>query len=472
MSGPSSSGHARPDPVSRVTEAMAVAGVTERRLPLAVLLLTTVLLAGCSGDSLPSLPKIGDLDPFAKKEKPLPGTRIAIAPTADKVTGSLALADRPLTIPPPRGNDTWAQPGGEANNAPGHLSIGASLKQVWSSDAGEGSSKRSKVTASPIVADGRIYTLDAAASVRAFSAGSGAQAWRTSLVPDKRTGTDGFGGGIAHDGGKLFVATGFGQVSALDPASGKVLWQKSVGAPVRSSPTASADRVYVVTTDGRLYCLSAADGAELWSYRGVPEKTSIISNPSPAVDGDLVMAPFPSGEIVAVRVASGQVAWTENLSRTRTASGLTAMTDAARPAVDGGVVFSVGHGGRMTAVQSKTGERIWANNVAGTQMPWVAGETLYVVDTGGQLLSVNRRDGAIAWTVKLPGATTWSGPTLAGGVLWLTSNTGQLVSVEALTGKVVATVSIGAPSYIAPVVAGGRLYVLTDTARLVAYSGG
>lgn len=434
--------------------------------------LATALLAGCSGDSLPSMPKLSELDPFSKKEAPLPGTRIAITPAADKVAGTLALADRPIIIPPPHGSDTWAQPGGEANNAPGHLSLGATLKQVWSGDAGDGSSKRAKVTASPIVADGRVYTLDAAASVRAFSAGNGTQVWRAKLVPDKRNGEDGFGGGIAYDGGKLYVATGFGQVTALDPASGKVLWQKSVGAPVRSSPTAVTDRVYLVSTDGRFFCLSGADGSELWSYRGVPEKTSIISNPSPAVDGDLAIAPFPSGEVVAIRVASGQVAWTENLSRTQLASGLTSMTDAARPAVDGGVVFSVGHGGRMIAVQSKTGERIWANNVAGTQMPWVAGETLYVVNTGGQLLAVTKRDGTIAWTVKLPGATTWSGPTLAGGMLWLTSNTGQLVGVEALTGKVVSTVSIGQPSYIAPVVAGGRLYVLTDGARLIAYSGG
>jgi outer membrane protein assembly factor BamB len=107
-------------------------------------------------------------------------------------------------------------------------------------------------------------------------------------------------------------------------------------------------------------------------------------------------------------------------------------------------------------------------SVPGTQAPWVAGETVFVVDTSGQLLAVTRRDGKVGWTVKLPGANTWSGPTLAGGILWLVSNKGQLLSVEATTGRIISHQDLGAPVYVAPVVAGGRMYVLTDKARLIA----
>ena len=55
--------------------------LTNRFQPLRPALLlasmaTAALVAGCS-DSLPSMPKIGDLNPFAEKQKPLPGTRLA-----------------------------------------------------------------------------------------------------------------------------------------------------------------------------------------------------------------------------------------------------------------------------------------------------------------------------------------------------------------------------------------------------------
>ena len=144
------------------------------------------------------------------------------------------------------------------------------------------------------------------------------------------------------------------------------------------------------------------------------------------------------------------------------------LTDAARPAIDGGIVYALGHGGRMIAAQSRNGERVWSINVVGTQPPYISGDGVFVVDTSGQLLAVNRRDGKILWTTKLPGSSTWSGPTLAGGMLWLTSNQGALAGVDAATGKVETQQSLGNPVFIAPIVAQSRMFVLTDNARLIA----
>ena len=88
---------------------------------LALLALGAVPLAGCSTDSMPSLPKVGDLNPFKEKIPPLPGKRIAVMPQKEKVPGELADASQPIALPPERVNDQWSQPGGDANNAPGNL---------------------------------------------------------------------------------------------------------------------------------------------------------------------------------------------------------------------------------------------------------------------------------------------------------------------------------------------------------------
>jgi outer membrane protein assembly factor BamB len=434
-----------------------------------VAVICAVVLAGCEGASLPSLPKLQDLNPFAEKEMPLPGKRISVI-QQENVASDLAVADRPIALPPPRQNDSWSQPGGVANNSPGHLALAGALKSAWTADAGTGSSFYGKLTASPIVYDGKVFTLDAAGSVSAFNAGGGAAAWRTSTTPQGEKDQEGFGGGLAADAGRIIAGTGFGQVLALDAKSGKKLWEKSVGAPVRASPTAAGERVFVLTTEGVVYCLSGPDGSELWNFRGNAERASILSNASPAVEGDVVVVPFPSGDIVALRVANGQPLWSDSLARTRTASSLTAMSDAARPAIDGGTVFAVGHAGRMIAVAYKTGERLWSLTVPSIQAPYVAGDSVFVVDTGGQLMAITRRDGKIQWTAKLPGAGTWSGPVLAGNRLWLASSKGQLVGVEAQTGKVLGTQDLGQPVFVGPVVAGSRMYLLTDKARLVAFN--
>ena len=69
-----------------------------------------------------------------------------------------------------------------------------------------------------------------------------------------------------------------------------------------------------VNDEGAVFCLSGSDGTELWNFRGNAERASILSNASPAVDGDVVVVPFPSGDIVALRVSTtvrpcGRIRW-------------------------------------------------------------------------------------------------------------------------------------------------------------------
>lgn len=427
----------------------------------AAVLLAGLLLASCSD----GLPRLEDLNPFAEKEAPLPGQRIPVL-RQETIISDAAAADRPLGLPPPRANADWSQPGGVANNAPGHLALASTLKTEWSVSVGTGSSFYGKVTASPIVYDGRVYTLDAAGLITAVSVSGGSVVWRATTTPPKESDQEGFGGGLAADSGRIYAATGFGTVVAFEARSGKKLWEKSLSSPVRASPTASAERVFVVTKEGKVYCFSGSDGAELWSFTGMGERASILVNTSPAVDGDTVIVPYPTGDLIALRASSGQPLWQETLARTRTASSLSALSDAARPVLHDGVVYAVGHAGRMIATH-KTGERIWSITVASIQQPWVAGDSVFVVDTAGQLVAITRSDGKVRWATKLS-AGTWSGPVLAGHRLWVASSKGQLVGVDPTNGKVASTQDLGSAVFVAPVVAGNRMFVLRDDARLVA----
>jgi outer membrane protein assembly factor BamB len=459
-----------------------------RTATLGAMLLAGATLAGCS-DSLPSLPKMSELNPFKETVPPLPGKRIPVLPAAEKNVGELADATGPITVPPPRLNEAWAQPGGEPNNSPGNLALsGNNLTQAWSASAGRGKSKVGRVTAPPIVVDGRVFALDSDGAVSAFSISGGSALWRASLAPttDKTgpgfsaitenimnlTAEDGggYGGGIAADGGRIYAASGFGAVIALDPATGNRIWEKNLSVPIRVAPTAAMDRLFVLTVEGKLFCLSTIDGAELWVVRGLPQQASLGLNASPAVEGDVVVVPYSTGDLVALRVTDGSGLWSESLSRSRTTSQLASMSDAARPVVDNGTVFAVGHGGRMIATAANTGERLWSLTVPGTQPPYVAGDSVFVVDTSGQLMAIARKDGRTQWTVKLPGSTAWAGPVLANGILWLASKEGKLTGVDAATGRVTGQMDVGGAVYIPPVVAQGKMFVLTDDAKLVAFN--
>src|SRR5262245_37831186 len=113
-------------------------GGTRRGSLIGVGVCSLALLSGCAGDG-PSLPKLANLNPFAEKAVPLPGKRIAVMAPQGPETGELADAFAPITLPAPRVNDNWSQPGGEPNNAPGNLAFGGGSNVAWSADIGAGS---------------------------------------------------------------------------------------------------------------------------------------------------------------------------------------------------------------------------------------------------------------------------------------------------------------------------------------------
>jgi outer membrane protein assembly factor BamB len=240
-----------------------------------VLVIAVSALAGCSEG--PSMPRLADLNPFAEKEVPLPGKRVPIMTTTESLPGELAAGDRPVALPPPQVNASWSQPGGSPSNALGHLVVGASLKQTWTADAGTGSSKSAKLTASPIVYEGRVFTLDADSEVRAFSATGGGLAWKASMRPEGQRGNGGHGGGIAAENGRIYAASGFGTVAAIDAQSGKKLWEKPLGVALRASPTVAGGRLIVVAVDGRAFCLYVVLGSWLQRTNLVPVANSFLS---------------------------------------------------------------------------------------------------------------------------------------------------------------------------------------------------
>lgn len=425
-----------------------------------VLLAMVAALGGCGATNL---------NPFSKEEERLPGERIAVATARDQIQVDAAAAKKPTQLSAPKRNANWTQPGGPATNSPGHLQIGGGLGgTLWRADIGNGSSDDGRLTASPIVYENRVFAIDSEGQVSAHSASGGGRIWRVDLAPENEKGKEGFGGGLAVDDGRLYVTTGFGTVVALKPSNGEVIWSRKIGVPIRTSPTAAGGKVFFVTTESRVICLAGSDGNQLWTYRGIPESAILLSNVSPAVAGERVVVPFPSGDVVSFNAANGKPTWVESLSRKSRGSPLSALSDPARPVIDRGVVYAIGHSGRMIATSMANGERLWTKSIRSTQTPWVSGDAVFVVDVNGKLVALMRSNGQVRWAVDLPVQGRWNGPVLASGRLWLVSSEGLLVGVDAKSGQIGSQREIGDKVFIAPIVASGRMYVLSDKARLYA----
>lgn len=477
--------------------------------------LSALALAGCGAGE-----RLQNLNPFAPEETddpnaPAQSERVSVLAYEQTLERSDQFG-QPIDLPTAYVNDRWPQPDGYPSHAMQHTAASGDLGRIWRTRVGQGSGRNHRINARPVILDGVIYTLGGEGRVTASNADTGEEIWtrrvrrenadegerggrglpipfigREGASPDRMS----FGGGIAVDGGRLYVHSGAEFFAALDAATGEEVWRQSAFTPFHSAPTVVDGRVFVTTDDNELFAMDATTGEVLWTHRGISESARLLTAPSPAVFGEVVIAPYSSGELVALRVTNGTVLWSDSLTRSGGLTPMSTINDiAGSPVVTNDRVYATSHSGLLAAFDLRTGERVWMQEIGGLHAPWLAGDFLYMVTTDAEVVAVDRHTGQLRWLTELPAfrnedkrrdRISWAGPIMAGGRLVLASSSqesgrgvplvpsgdgdGQLILIDASTGERIGERDLGAPVYIPPVIADETVYVLDDEGRLSAF---
>ncbi|MEQ8604567.1 MAG: PQQ-binding-like beta-propeller repeat protein [Marivibrio sp.] len=411
-------------------------------------------------------------------DPPLPGERIAVMISESDVEPDPRLSDLTVKLPPPYLNEGWPQAGGYPDHAMHHLMAGDDLAPIWRADIGSGSDDDQRVLSGPVVAQGRIYTMDSDFEIRAFDAETGARLWRFDAEPPDED-DEAFGGGLAYADGILVATTGYAEVVAVNAADGAELWRRNLSGPIRAAATITDGRAVAITLDNQAAALDLESGEQVWSHAGFAETAGLLGAASPAISDATVIVPYSSGELFALRLGNGRVSWQENLTSTRRVDALASLADIrARPVVDRGLVYAVSHAGRMIAIDLRTGARAWDRRIGGAETPWVAGDYLFMLTTDQILLAVTRQGGRVRWATPMPrfedeedrdDPITWVGPVLVKDRLLIGNNLGELWSMSPYTGDPLGKIDVGSAIRIAPIVADGIVYLQTDAGDLIAY---
>ncbi len=385
----------------------------------------------------------------------------------------------PVALPRARANRDWTHVGGDASHVIAHPALSRSLNMVWSTRIGEGDDRKHRVTADPVVQGNRIFVKDSRALVSAVST-SGEVLWSTDLTPVEDNPDDGSGGGLAVSGNRVYATTGFSELSAVDAATGAVVWQHSFDAGTSAPPTVFDGVVYVATTNAVGWALSAQTGQVLWQVFGAVGDRSSAGSSAPVIAGPLVVFPFSSGQMVSAERATGTQTWAASVVDRRAGSALSAVTDlTGGPVFDGSRIFAGTFGGSSSAVDATTGQPIWQGAVGAAGPIWVAGDSVFYVSEDNRLVRLNASSGAQIWARDLPRFTrqrikrrkavfVHHGPVLAGGRLILVSDDGLLRQFDPASGSLIATVELPDGAATNPAVAGGRLYVVSEDGDLLA----
>ena len=167
--------------------------------------------------------------------------------------------------------------------------------------------------------------------------------------------------------GKVFVGTNWGNLLALDRASGETLWTYRTEAPIVSTPAFDSGVVYAASMDRRLHAVGAKAGKALWTF-----ETEEGLWAGPVVAEGKVFIAGRDALVYALDCRTGGLLW-------KSAIGAMVMST---PAYDEGVLYVGAGDNHVYAFDAAGGKQRWKS----AKLPGMAIRDYWLVAAGGNVI--------------------------------------------------------------------------------------
>ncbi|HEX9458492.1 MAG TPA: PQQ-binding-like beta-propeller repeat protein [Thermoanaerobaculia bacterium] len=193
--------------------------------------------------------------------------------------------------------------------------------------------------------------------------------------------------------GRVVAVSAEGEVVAVDPKNGAVVWQEAPAGglkplPYTPSPAYAAKRIFVADNTTRLFSLDAATGATLWR-KTLPARM----NTALIVVGKTLVLGTEDGYLNWIAIDSGEVK-----KRIRLEEGHPYGTPILAPPLL--FVLAAGEKGTLFALDAESGAIRWKQETPKewtTYRPLVTGSTVIVGSTEKNLCAFDRASGEARW---------------------------------------------------------------------------
>ncbi len=220
------------------------------------------------------------------------------------------------------------------------------------------------------------------------------------------------------------VSTESDLLEAWPEGGPRLLWKVESLGDGYATPSVVGDRIYALGNRGMdnefVQALSVADGSQVWSVKlggvGNPDQQPSypMARSTPTIDGDTLYALSSDGDLVAVRIATGEELWRKSLRGDF--SGLPGKwAYAESPLIDGDTLVVAPGGAEATvvALDKKTGEARWRSAVPGGDA--AAYSSAIVLEAAGRKQYVEFLDKGVIGLDAATGEFLWRYDGTAGG---------------------------------------------------------
>jgi len=337
------------------------------------------------------------------------------------------------------------------------------VDKVWSTSLGAGQ-KQLDASLVPVLGGGVIYGADSKGRVSAIDTASGKVLWRENLKRE-------LSGGVGFGAGLVLVAGRNGRIIALDSASGDERWHTNVGKEVLSAPVTNGQVVVAQSLDGFLVGLDAISGGELWRYRVDIPSLTLRSGTSPVITDNTVVAGFANGKVIALNPLTGSLLWENRVAMPKGRSELERMVDiAGSPILVGDVVYATSYQGRAAAITRGTGRSLWYQDASSYQQPGFGGDRIVITLARDEVQALSSNSGQPLWSNTQLTYRQLTAPAGVGSHVAVGDAEGYLHVLDASDGRYVGRRKVDGSGLRAPIISDGEtLYVLDNSGDLAAF---
>lgn len=324
-----------------------------------------------------------------------------------------------------------------------------SVRQAWTARMGG-----TDGIALDVLVNGNAVTLASGnGEVAAIDARTGGDIWRTQLnLP--------LASGVGGDGRWTAVVSKSNQVIVLD--GGREIWRKPLPAQAYTAPLVAGNRVFVLAADRSIAAFDAATGYPLWNQQRPGEPLILRQGGVLMAVGDTLVAGL-SGRLVGFNPDNGVVRWEAPLASPRGTNDVERLVEIV------GRTSRVGDSVCARAFQATVGCIDAARGTVAWTQPASAGEgihgdetMLFGTESNGTVVAWRRADGSRAWSSERLQFRKLTAPLLLGRSVVVGDDAGlvHLLSREDAAPLNRLTTD-GSAIAAAPVAAGDTLVVVT-----------
>lgn len=352
----------------------------------------------------------------------------------------------------------------------------ANASVSWSASAGDGVDEYFS-RLNPVVVDDLVIVADRKGLVMAYHRETQKRVWQKNLQSEYAVKGEGWfagheslriSGGLSAYQGQVALGTENGEVFMLNANDGSVAWHTEVNAEIVSDPAMDASFVVVAASNGELIGLNAENGEEQWRITTDVPALSLRGTSAPAIASGGAIFGTANGKLTVVVLNNGQQVWEARLAVPKGATELQRLVDVdAAPIVRGDLIYTIAYNGQLAAVEVRTGRIAWQREYSSYHNLSMFGRIIYATDSEDRVYAIDANGGIEQWVNTDFEGRGLTAPVYYQGQIVVGDKFGYLHFIDAKSGMISARLELESDVYVAPVVADDELYVQTRDGRLL-----